>query len=130
MTSGQDDDDDDDDNEKPPTAIENKFLLATDADVKFTYRSVMALHDVLLRDEAVGAACGRTHPIFSVNPVVVYQVFDYAIAHWLQKVRCAGGAWDISFVGCLLLFVLYDTALKLYTFSYGKLNRYNYRPYR
>ena len=37
------------------------------------------------RDPSVGAVCGRTHPM-GTGPMVWYQVFDYAIGHWLLKV--------------------------------------------
>ncbi|KXJ20581.1 Chitin synthase 6 [Exaiptasia diaphana] len=61
------------------------YILATDADVRFTHESVEALLDLMMRDQKVGAVCGRTHPLGS-GPVVWYQVFDYAIGHWFQKV--------------------------------------------
>lgn len=69
----------------PPVTDENTYILTTDADVKFTHESVEALLDLMSRDPSVGAVCGRTHPL-GVGPVVWYQVFDYAIGHWFQKV--------------------------------------------
>ena len=65
---------------------ENSFILTTDADVEFTHESVEALIDVLLHNPKIGAVCGRTHPLGN-GPVVWYQIFDYAIGHWLLKVR-------------------------------------------
>ena len=67
------------------TNDDNTYILATDADVRFTHESVQALLDLMMRDEQVGAVCGRTHPL-GTGPVVWYQVFDYAIGHWFQKV--------------------------------------------
>ncbi|XP_078360423.1 uncharacterized protein LOC144644771 isoform X1 [Oculina patagonica] len=64
---------------------EQSFILTTDADVKFTYDSVEALIDQIVEDPRVGAVCARTHPLGS-GPVVWYQIFDYAIGHWFQKV--------------------------------------------
>lgn len=64
---------------------ENTYILTTDADVRFTHESVEALLDLMARDPTVGAVCGRTHPL-GVGPLVWYQVFDYAIGHWFQKV--------------------------------------------
>lgn len=61
------------------------YILATDADVKFTPNDVMALMDLMSRNPKVGAVCGRTHPMGS-GPMVWYQMFDYAIGHWLLKV--------------------------------------------
>ena len=65
---------------------ENTYILTTDADVRFTHESVEALLDLMARDPTVGAVCGRTHPL-GVGPIVWYQVFDYAIGHWFQKVH-------------------------------------------
>ena len=64
---------------------ENTYILTTDADVRFTHESVEALLDFMTRDPTVGAVCGRTHPL-GVGPLVWYQIFDYAIGHWFQKV--------------------------------------------
>ena len=61
------------------------YILATDADVKFEPSDVMALMDLMSRNPKVGAVCGRTHPM-GAGPMVWYQIFDYAIGHWLLKV--------------------------------------------
>ena len=61
------------------------YILTTDADVKFHPEDVSALMDFMSRDPSVGAVCGRTHPMGS-GPMVWYQIFDYAIGHWLLKV--------------------------------------------
>lgn len=61
------------------------YILTTDADVKFTHDSVEALIDQIIEDPGVGAVCARTHPLGS-GPIVWYQIFDYAIGHWFQKV--------------------------------------------
>ncbi|KAI8511729.1 hypothetical protein Bbelb_108290, partial [Branchiostoma belcheri] len=76
--------------EPSPTANQPKlddetFVLTTDADVQFTPESVAALLDLASRDRTVGAVSGRTHPS-GTGPVVWYQIFDYAIGHWFQKV--------------------------------------------
>ncbi|XP_013380800.1 uncharacterized protein LOC106151906 [Lingula anatina] len=86
--------------------LQDTFILATDADVKFNCDSVEALLDVMIRDDSknVSAVCGRTQPLGSkVQPIVSYQVFDYAIGHWLQKcanhmlgsVLCAPGCFSL-----------------------------------
>lgn len=64
---------------------DHSFILTTDADVKFHPEDVTALMDFMSRDPSVGAVCGRTHPMGS-GPLVWYQIFDYAIGHWLLKV--------------------------------------------
>ncbi|XP_066270485.1 uncharacterized protein [Branchiostoma lanceolatum] len=63
----------------------DNFMLATDADVKFSPQSAKALLDIMTRDPNVGAVCARTHPLGS-GPMVWYQMFDYAMGHWFQKV--------------------------------------------
>lgn len=65
--------------------LDNTFILTTDADVKFTPESVEALLDLMMRDDNVGAVCSRTFPLGS-GPVYWFQIFDYAVGHWLQKV--------------------------------------------
>ena len=61
------------------------FILTIDADVRFTPADVIALMDRMSRNHRVGAVCGRTHPLGS-GRLVWYQVFDYAIGHWMLKV--------------------------------------------
>lgn len=51
----------------------------------FTPDSVEALLDLMTRDQSIGAVCARTHPMGD-GPLVWYQVFEYAIGHWFQKV--------------------------------------------
>lgn len=65
---------------------DHSYILTTDADVKFHPEDVTALMDFMSRDPSVGAVCGRTHPLGS-GALVWYQIFDYAIGHWLLKVR-------------------------------------------
>ncbi|XP_053387016.1 chitin synthase-like isoform X2 [Mercenaria mercenaria] len=81
---------------------EESYILTTDADVQFTLDNVEALLDFMTLDYSVGAVCARTHPLGS-GPVVWYQKFDYAIAHWFQKasehvigsVLCAPGCFSV-----------------------------------
>ncbi|XP_065897233.1 chitin synthase chs-2-like isoform X2 [Dysidea avara] len=87
---------------------EKAFILTTDADIDFTDGSVIALLDILARDDGVGAVCARTHPLGS-GPVVWYQIFDYAIGHWLQKaaehilgtVLCCPGCFSVFRISAL-----------------------------
>ncbi|XP_023933352.1 uncharacterized protein LOC106163421 [Lingula anatina] len=91
--------------------LKDTFILTTDADVKFEFASVEALLDVFLRDETkqLGAVCARTHPLGSVaNPLVSYQIFDYAIGHWLQKVANHTLGSVLCAPGC---FSMYRTAI-------------------
>ena len=68
-----------------PANDDDTYILTTDADVRFTPDAVEALLDLMTRDPSVGAVCARTHPLGS-GPMVWYQVFEYAIGHWFQKV--------------------------------------------
>lgn len=80
----------------------NTFILTTDADIDFTSESAVVLLDMLASNEKVGAVCARTHPKGS-GPVYWYQIFDYAIGHWLQKpaehilgcVLCCPGCFSV-----------------------------------
>lgn len=73
-------------NDEAYIKIDNWFILTTDADVQFTPNSVRSLLDLMVRDPTVGAVCARTHPI-GFGPMAWYQVFEYAIGHWFQKVH-------------------------------------------
>ena len=64
--------------------LDNTFILTTDADIDFKAESAVVLLDMLARNSKVGAVCARTHPL-GYGPLYWYQIFDYAIGHWLQK---------------------------------------------
>ena len=46
-------------------AARNTYLLALDGDVDFRPEAVLLLVDMMKKNEKVGAACGRIHPIGS-----------------------------------------------------------------
>ena len=64
---------------------ENSFILATDADVSFSVESVETLMSTILADNRVGVVCCRTF-VGGRGPVVWYQKYEYAVAHWTSKV--------------------------------------------
>ena len=82
--------------------LNNTFILTTDADIDFQAESAVVLLDMLARDPQVGAVCSRTHPLGN-GPIYWYQIFDYAVGHWLQKgaehilgsVLCCPGCFSI-----------------------------------
>ena len=82
--------------------LNNTFILTTDADISFKAESAVVLLDMLARDPHVGAVSSRTHPMGS-GLIYWYQVFDYAVGHWLQKpaehilgcVLCCPGCFSI-----------------------------------
>ena len=97
---------------------ENTFILALDGDVDFTPKAVRLLIDRMKKNEELGAACGRIHPI-GKGPMVWYQKFEYAVAHWLQKstehvlgcVLCSPGCFSL-FRGSALMD---DNIMRKYT---------------
>ena len=82
--------------------LNNTFILTTDADIVFTAESAKVLLDMLACDPHVGAVSSCTHPKGS-GLLYWYQVFDYAVGHWLQKpaehvigsVLCCPGCFSI-----------------------------------
>ena len=82
---------------------ENTFLLTLDGDVDFRASSVLLLLDLMKKSKKVGAACGRIHPI-GRGPIVWYQKFEYAIAHWLQKAAEHVFGCVLCTPGCFSLF--------------------------
>lgn len=46
-------------------AFKNTYILALDGDVDFKPKSVILLMDLMKRNDKVGAACGRIHPVGS-----------------------------------------------------------------
>ncbi|XP_053386095.1 chitin synthase chs-2-like isoform X2 [Mercenaria mercenaria] len=81
---------------------DNTFILTLDGDVDFKPSAVQILVDRMKRNDKVGAACGRIHPI-GMGPMIWYQKFEYAISHWLQKatehmigcVLCSPGCFSL-----------------------------------
>eukprot|EP00106_Octopus_bimaculoides_P003471 XP_014770913.1 PREDICTED: uncharacterized protein LOC106869619 [Octopus bimaculoides] len=88
--------------EKTLVQAENTYILALDGDVDFKPGAVQLLVDRMRKSKKVGAACGRIHPSGS-GPIVWYQIFEYAIGHWLQKaaehmlgcVLCSPGCFSL-----------------------------------
>ncbi len=64
----------------------NTYFLTSDMDVSFSYSSIEKLLDLMLRKPSVGGATCRMFAEGS-GPVVWYQIYEYAIWHWLVKVR-------------------------------------------
>lgn len=55
-------------------------------DISFTYSSIERLVDLMLREPSVGGAACRVFAEGS-GPVIWYQIYEYAIWHWLVKVN-------------------------------------------
>lgn len=84
------------------TISENTYILALDGDIDFQPSAVKLLVDYMKRNKSLGAACGRIHPIGS-GAMVWYQIFEYAVGHWMQKatehvigcVLCSPGCFSL-----------------------------------
>lgn len=105
-------------NEDVNKTAENTFLLALDGDIDFNPDAVKLLIDLMVKNNKVGAACGRIHPIGS-GPIVWFQIFEYAVGHWLQKATEHVLGCVLCSPGCFSLFrgsALMDTnVMRKYT---------------
>lgn len=78
------------------------FILALDGDVDFQPKALTTLLNRMARSPKNGAACGRIYPL-GYGPVYWFQVWEYAIGHWLQKatedvlgsVLCSPGCFSL-----------------------------------
>lgn len=124
---------------------ENTYLLTLDGDIDFQPAAVKLLVDLMKKNKNLGAACGRIHPVGSGNlrqttfdlrqilvikfyvqlffmilgPMVWYQMFEYAIGHWLQKATEHMIGCVLCSPGCFSLFrgkaLMDDNVMKKYT---------------
>ncbi|CAG7817051.1 unnamed protein product [Allacma fusca] len=97
---------------------ENTYLLTLDGDIDFHPNAVELLVDLMKKNKNLGAACGRIHPIGS-GPMVWYQMFEYAIGHWLQKATEHMIGCVLCSPGCFSLFrgkaLMDDNVMAKYT---------------
>ncbi|XP_044753059.1 chitin synthase chs-2 isoform X2 [Coccinella septempunctata] len=97
---------------------ENTYLLTLDGDVDFQPSALLLLIDLMKKNRNLGAACGRIHPLGS-GPMVWYQMFEYAIGHWLQKATEHVIGCVLCSPGCFSLFrgkaLMDDNVMKKYT---------------
>lgn len=97
---------------------QNTYLLALDGDIDFQPKAVSLLINRMKVDPDLGAACGRIHPIGD-GPMVWYQVFEYAIGHWLQKSTEHIIGCVLCSPGCFSLFrgraLMENSVMKKYT---------------
>lgn len=97
---------------------ENTYLLTLDGDIDFQPHAVQLLIDLMKKNRNLGAACGRIHPVGS-GPMAWYQVFEYAIGHWLQKATEHMIGCVLCSPGCFSLFrgkaLMDDNVMRKYT---------------
>ncbi|XP_031773547.1 chitin synthase chs-2-like isoform X1 [Apis florea] len=88
---------------------QNTYILTLDGDVDFHPTAVKSLLDLMKKDQELGAACGRIHPI-GKGPMIWFQKFEYAMGHWLQKstehtigsVLCSPGCFSLFRIKALM----------------------------
>ena len=97
---------------------ENTYILTLDGDIDFQPPAVSLLVDLMKKNKNLGAACGRIHPVGS-GPMVWYQLFEYAIGHWLQKATEHMIGCVMCSPGCFSLFrakaLMDDNVMRRYT---------------
>ncbi|KAJ8958903.1 hypothetical protein NQ318_019671 [Aromia moschata] len=107
--------------DRKATIAENTYLLTLDGDIDFQPSAVLLLIDLMKKNKNLGAACGRIHPVGS-GPMVWYQLFEYAIGHWLQKAT-------EHVIGCVLCSpggkaLMDDNVMKKYTIHSAEARHY------
>nr|CAD7200070.1 unnamed protein product [Timema douglasi] len=104
--------------ERKEMIAQNTYLLTLDGDIDFQPHAVHLLIDLMKKNQNLGAACGRIHPIGS-GPMVWYQMFEYAIGHWLQKATEHMIGCVLCSPGCFSLFrgkaLMDDSVMRKYT---------------
>lgn len=104
--------------ERKMVIAQNTYLLALDGDIDFQPKAVHLLIDRMKIDPDLGAACGRIHPV-GKGPMVWYQLFEYAIGHWLQKATEHVIGCVLCSPGCFSLFrgraLMENSVMKKYT---------------
>ncbi|CAB3250071.1 unnamed protein product [Arctia plantaginis] len=106
---------------------ENTYLLALDGDIDFKPQAVTLLIDLMKKNKNLGAACGRIHPVGS-GFMSWYQMFEYAIGHWLQKATEHMIGCVLCSPGCFSLFrakaLMDDNVMKKYTLTSHEARHY------
>lgn len=104
--------------ERKMVIAQNTYLLALDGDIDFQPHAVHLLVGRMKIDPDLGAACGRIHPI-GKGPMVWYQIFEYAIGHWLQKATEHVIGCVLCSPGCFSLFrgraLMENSVMRKYT---------------
>lgn len=104
--------------ERKDVIAENTYILALDGDIDFQPKAIHLLLNRMKKDKGLAAACGRIHPVGS-GPMVWYQMFEYAIGHWLQKATEHMIGCVLCSPGCFSLFrgkaLMDDSVMRKYT---------------
>ena len=111
-------------NDKDKVKYQNTFVLALDGDSSFRAETIIKLLDHMKKDDKIGAVCGRIHPKGN-GFISMYQKFEYAIGHWLQKstedvlgnVLCSPGCFSLIRLNALLESHIKHMPPALYSYS-------------
>ncbi|GJQ67345.1 hypothetical protein Trydic_g19490, partial [Trypoxylus dichotomus] len=118
---------DDISNYRKAVISENTFLLALDGDIDFQPKAVHLLVELMKKNKTLGAACGRIHPLGS-GPMIWYQIFEYAVGHWLQKATEHVIGCVLCSPGCFSLFrgkaLMDDSVMRKYTIKSSEARHY------
>ncbi|KAL1490875.1 hypothetical protein ABEB36_011558 [Hypothenemus hampei] len=87
----------------------NTYILALDGDIDFQPEAVHLLVQYMKKTPHLGAACGRIHPVGG-GAMAWYQIFEYAVGHWMQKatehvigcVLCSPGCFSLFRASALM----------------------------
>ncbi|XP_050429583.1 chitin synthase chs-2 [Adelges cooleyi] len=113
--------------ERKEVIAENTFLLTLDGDIDFQPHAVRLLIDLMKKNKNLGAACGRIHPV-GAGPLAWYQIFEYAIGHWLQKATEHMIGCVLCSPGCFSLFrgkaLMDDNVMRRYTMKSDEARHY------
>ncbi|XP_063529252.1 chitin synthase chs-2-like [Cydia strobilella] len=113
--------------ERKEKMAEHTYLLALDGDIDFQPSAVTLLIDLMKKDKNLGAACGRIHPVGS-GFMAWYQMFEYAVGHWLQKATEHMVGCVLCSPGCFSLFrgkaLMDDNVMKKYTLTSHEARHY------
>ncbi|KAI4461424.1 chitin synthase [Holotrichia oblita] len=106
---------------------ENTYLLALDGDIDFQPKAVHLLVELMKKNKNLGAACGRIHPLGS-GLMYWYQMFEYAVGHWLQKATEHVIGCVLCSPGCFSLFrgkaLMDDSIMAKYTTKSAEARHY------
>ncbi|XP_076251773.1 chitin synthase chs-2-like [Rhynchophorus ferrugineus] len=95
--------------ERVKVISKNTYIMALDGDIDFQPEAVHLLVQYMKKNDSLGAACGRIHPVGS-GTIAWYQVFEYAVGHWMQKatehvigcVLCSPGCFSLFRASALM----------------------------
>eukprot|EP00039_Didymoeca_costata_P018927 m.335536 g.335536 ORF g.335536 m.335536 type:complete len:1121 (-) comp17624_c0_seq1:166-3528(-) len=87
--------------------LKKTFILTLDGDVKFEPAAVWSMMDRLRSCPHLGGVTGKIRPLggpASMNPLVAFQKFEYAVGHWMLKTAENMFGTVLCLPGCFAMF--------------------------